>query len=122
MLNKIKITENFHLNEFECRHCKSVKLHPELLSKLQVLRTTLNKPLIVNSGYRCPIHNKNVGGATQSQHLEGTAADINIHSIDMPIEGIALIAESKGFTGIGLYNNFIHLDVRASPARWDGRN
>ena len=30
----------------------------------------------VNSGYRTPAHNKQIGGATNSQHCRGEAADI----------------------------------------------
>jgi len=37
------------------------------------------------------------------------------------IEGRSMIIEI-GFTGIGLYDSFIHLDVRLIPVRWDERN
>lgn len=36
-----------------------------------------NKPIIVTSGYRCPELNKAVGGAANSAHVLGLAADIN---------------------------------------------
>lgn len=44
---------------------------------LDPLRTLWGKPLIVNSGYRCPTLNKSVGGAKTSQHMTGQAADID---------------------------------------------
>lgn len=47
---------------------------------LEPLRTTLNKPIIINSGYRCKELNKAVGGVPDSHHLQGLAADINFSS------------------------------------------
>ncbi len=43
---------------------------------LDPLREAYGKPIIVNSGYRCPKLNKAVGGVANSQHLTGQAADI----------------------------------------------
>lgn len=47
---------------------------------LEPLRTALNKPIIINSGYRCKELNKAVGGVPDSHHLKGLAADINFSS------------------------------------------
>ena len=47
---------------------------------LEPLRTTLNKPIFINSGYRCKELNKAVGGVPGSHHLQGLAADINFSS------------------------------------------
>jgi hypothetical protein len=46
------------------------------LDKLQALRDRLGKPLIVRSAYRSPEHNRTVGGARASKHMDGTAFDI----------------------------------------------
>lgn len=43
---------------------------------LDPLREAWGKPIIVNSGYRCSMLNTIVGGARNSQHLRGEAADI----------------------------------------------
>lgn len=43
---------------------------------LQPLRDKIGKPIIINSGYRCPAVNARVGGADKSAHLYGRAADI----------------------------------------------
>lgn len=45
---------------------------------LQPLRTALGYALIVTSGYRCKALNKAVGGVSDSAHLYGYAADIQI--------------------------------------------
>lgn len=43
---------------------------------LDKAREAWGKPIIVNSGYRCPRLNKVVGGVSNSQHVTGEAADI----------------------------------------------
>lgn len=45
---------------------------------LDPLRESLNKPIVVSSGYRSPAVNKAVGGASSSQHRYGEAADITV--------------------------------------------
>lgn len=43
---------------------------------LEPVRERLGKPIVVNSGFRCPVHNAAVGGVANSQHMKGEAADI----------------------------------------------
>ncbi len=52
------------------------------MEKLQVLRDQLGKPLIVRSAYRSPEHNRVVGGAKRSKHMEGAAFDIAMANHD----------------------------------------
>lgn len=47
---------------------------------LDPLREWYGKPVYVNSGYRSPVLNRLVGGAANSQHLKGEAADITAGS------------------------------------------
>lgn len=58
---------------------------------LQPLREAFGRPIIVSSGYRCSALNKAVGGAVNSQHLSGEAADIHTLS-DIPEDNKALFA------------------------------
>ena len=44
---------------------------------LDPLREAWGKPIVVTSGYRCPELNKAVGGARNSHHMQGMAADIS---------------------------------------------
>jgi zinc D-Ala-D-Ala carboxypeptidase len=48
---------------------------------LEPLRVSLQKPVKVSSGYRCLRVNKKIGGAKNSQHLRGEAADIQVLSM-----------------------------------------
>ena len=58
---------------------------------LQPLRDAWGQPIVVSSGYRCEELNKAVGGAKNSQHLLGEAADIHTLS-DFPADNQALFS------------------------------
>lgn len=45
---------------------------------LDPLREQYGKPIIVSSGYRCRALNEVVGGASNSQHTLGMAADLDV--------------------------------------------
>ena len=73
---------NFSPAEIACRGNGSLQINVEALDKLQALRDRLGKPLIVRSAYRSPEHNRAVGGATRSKHLDGAAFDIAMANHD----------------------------------------
>ena len=129
----MKITPNFDLKEFACKDGTPV---PEkymynvilLAQQLQVIRDAIGKPIKINSAYRTPTYNKSVGGASKSQHLTASAADLNVSGLRPTelkevIEG--LIAQGKILQGgVGLYNNFVHYDIYfdgKNVRRWDLR-
>ena len=87
---------------------------------MQALRDRLGKPLIVRSAYRSPEHNRAVGGATRSKHMDGAAFDIAMSNHD-PV-AFEAAARAVGFDGFGFYprSGFIHVDL--GPARqWGER-
>ena len=106
---------SFSPAEIASRGDGQLKLHPEAMDKLQSLRDSLGKPLIVNSGYRSPAHNKAVGGAPRSKHMLGTAFDIAMSNHD-PV-AFEAAARAVGFLGFGTYprSGFMHIDL--GPAR-----
>ncbi|MDP9195224.1 MAG: D-Ala-D-Ala carboxypeptidase family metallohydrolase [Pseudomonadota bacterium] len=110
---------NFTPKEIACRGTGAITIVPEALDKLQALRDTIGKPLIINSAYRSPSHNAKVGGSPQSKHLLGIAFDISLKGHDR--YRLTHAAEEVGFMGIGQYPSFVHLDTRETPARWDKR-
>ncbi|MDY6148972.1 MAG: D-Ala-D-Ala carboxypeptidase family metallohydrolase [Porphyromonas sp.] len=100
-------------------------MNPVLLAKLDELRERLGRPVIVSSGYRCPVHNRNVGGVYNSQHVNGTAADIYCPGV--AVGELASAARAVGFDGIGVYyfEGFVHVDCRDGGRRpgyytWEG--
>ncbi len=123
----MQLTIHFNINEFACSDgtgvpwdlVENVKV---LAANLQVLRNYLGEPLKVNSGYRNPTYNKQIGGETDSRHLKAQAADIVCRS-KTPRELASiiekLIKEDRMLEGgIGVYPGFIHYDVRGYKARW----
>ena len=117
-MNDIQVSENFKLREFQCRHCNQVILHKELLDKLQALRSGLGVPVIVRSGYRCPTHNRAVGGAANSYHLRGMAADIVAQGKSVAEVTAEARKRFKG-GGIGIYSDHVHVDI-GREREWQG--
>jgi uncharacterized protein YcbK (DUF882 family) len=125
--NKTHYSEHFTRRELDC-HCgcdapPAVEANlAKLALSLESLRTRLGGvPLHINSGYRCPSYNARIGGAKQSQHMSGKAADLSGRSVS-PAK-IAQHAEMiPGFKhgGIGRYKHFTHVDIRDGAARWNG--
>ena len=112
---------NFKVNEFACTDGSDpVFIAPELVKVLQKIRNHFGKPVTINSGYLTVTKNKAVGGATYSQHLYGTAADITVKGV-APAK-VAAYAETLlvGKGGIGIYDSFVHIDVREVRSRWNG--
>jgi uncharacterized protein YcbK (DUF882 family) len=122
------MTKNFKLKEFECNDGSKMPLEVyenviKLANQLQFLRDYTGRPITINSAYRSPEHNAKVGGSKTSQHLLGKAADITIQSLK-PAEVFMIIEEliDMGHMlqgGLGLYDTFVHYDIRKSKARWD---
>lgn len=114
-----KLSEHFKVSEFACHGsgcCTQVLIDERLVEYLQKIRDHFGKSVTVTSGYRCATHNKSVNGATSSYHMKGQAADIVV-SGTAPAE-VAKYAESIGVLGIGLYDNFVHIDTRTSKYFW----
>jgi len=83
-----------------------------LLSKLDQLREKVGEQIHVSCMYRCPKHNAEVGGVPNSQHVDGTAADI--YCDNLSVDELADLAVEVGFDGIGRYygEEFVHVDCR----------
>lgn len=60
----------------------------KLADYLDVIREKVGKPILISSGFRCPVLNKAVGGVSNSQHQKGLAADLicaNMESLEKAI-------------------------------------
>lgn len=117
----MNITTNFKVKEFACKDGSDVVIVSlKLVDILQKVRNHFGKAVIVNSGYRTPSYNKRIGGAAYSQHMYGTAADIRVNGVK-PKEVAAYVETLlQGTGGIGIYSNFVHVDVRTKKSRWNG--
>ena len=122
-----KLSTNFKVSEFACNGsgcCSEVLIDTELVNILQKIRNHFGKAVSISSAYRCPTHNKKIGGASGSQHTKGKAADIKVADVK-PAE-VAKYAESIGVKGIGLYETnkdgfFVHVDTRTTKSFWYGQ-
>lgn len=116
-----QLTPNFTLEELNPH---GFPLSPTVLANLkrlanhlQFVRDFLGVPLKITSGYRSPEYNTKIGGAPNSLHMDGRAADV------VPVGMSLQVAQEKlknwpggmGLNGAG----FIHLDIRPNKERWD---
>jgi len=132
----VALSANFTLSEFHCchGHCAQGFVPSAAVPALRTLVTDVLQPLrdrfgrcTVNSGFRTELHNRHVGGETNSFHRyelhpSGPASDLTFArgSVnEWAAEARRLLGTNRG--GIGRYpsQNFIHVDL-GPMRRWDG--
>ena len=113
----------FGRHEFACKcgKCGGYPVEPKeaFLRKLDAFRERVGEPVYINSGIRCPAHNAAAGGADDSRHLYGDAADIRCDG-KTPEQLYEIADEIFCDGGVGLYDWGIHVDARGHRARWVG--
>ena len=122
------MTKNFSIEEFDCNDGSKMPINVyhnmvKVANQLQVLRNYIGKPIHINSAYRSQEYNAKIGGVKDSQHIMGRAADITVNGFD-PIAvhtTIELLIEKGDMLqgGLGLYNSFVHYDIRGTKTRWN---
>lgn len=122
---------NFTPEEIACRGTGKLVVHAAAMDKLQNLRTKIGKPLILNSAYRSPEHNKRVGGEANSYHmclreyLDEPVMAFDVSMSNQEPNAFRAAAIACGFRGFGDYpmtkdgkRNFMHID-NGPPRRWN---
>ena len=122
--DKLRVTEHFLYSELTCSCCDGIKLSPlfiQHMKRLESLRVKAGFRITINSGYRCEKHNRRVKGVKQSMHRL-FATDIRPTDGD-PAKLLKLqeYAIDLGFSGIGDYWTFLHIDMRERSCSWDNR-
>jgi uncharacterized protein YcbK (DUF882 family) len=97
----------------------------DLANSFERIRDLYEKPIIILSAFRTPEHNRKIGGARNSLHLEGMALDLRPPkgiSTKRFYEDIRDYAKFIRVQGIGRYNTFVHIDIRESHrlVTWTG--
>jgi len=113
--------EYFKLEEFACPDCGKNLISPALVDRLNEAREIAEVPFIINSGYRCEKHNKEVGGSPTSSHLKGLAVDIRTTNSSDRFKILSSLLASN-FRRLGVGKDFIHADLDSAKAQeviWD---
>ena len=119
-----QLSKNFRLSEFRPgKHSyEYIRLAPSLIKALEEIRTRTGRPVTVTSGYRPPDYNREVGGVSNSTHVDGLAADIYCDGLSTAqlYDICEQVIGKRG--GVGYYpkSGFIHVDLRGYEARWSG--
>lgn len=114
-------SEHFSETELACRHCGQNECKQELLDALEALRAIVGVPITVDDAFRCAAHNKAVGGAYNSEHVRGLAADVKIQGMtpsEMYRAVLKIPAFASGGIGVAERQGYIHVDIRPGVARW----
>lgn len=113
------LSKNFSRSEFRCKCgiCSFDTVDAVLIKYLEAIRRHFKSPVTITSGCRCQAHNIAIGGMPNSQHKVGRAADIVVRGVSP--QAVADYAEILNCGGVGLYDDFTHIDSRTkSGARW----
>jgi len=117
------LTKNFSWSEFECKcGCGLRLISPFIVDQLQEVRNQYGKPIKINSGVRCEKHNKEEGGAKDSEHLPQIAAagfgqgiDIACETSGERYELLPLVLLK--FPRVGIGDDFLHIGVKPTKAQ-----
>jgi uncharacterized protein YcbK (DUF882 family) len=134
-----RLTDHFLLSEFNCHDGTPVpdRLVGDYTRLCRLVLEPLRRefgPCTVVSGYRPPVYNRSVGGATRSVHMggdaggiPGVAADVRFRRhgpLDWAAAAETLMARHyPPGGGIGRYPGpagWLHVDTRSWRARWTG--
>jgi len=111
----MNLSEHFKLREFLCK-CGQCEIPPTALHNIQDIARVMedvrklhgNKPITITSGYRCPEHNRKIGGAPNSYHMRGQAADFVVKGVSPKVTQ-SLLKDWRG--GLELTSGWTHLDT-----------
>lgn len=113
----------FKPEEFASKGNGRINIKSDLVNRLDAVRTEFGQPIKITSGYRDPAHNRRVRGSKNSQHMHGTAVDINMAGMNTKTRyRLMVLLVQNGFTSFGSYDrspNMLHADLRDRAATWD---
>ena len=117
-----RLTENFWADEFWCKHCRRLELHPGFIERLQEGRIELDLPMHPTSACRCWRYNQDIGGHEKSLHIcdvpqhpgqQGCLA-VDLAAVDGAYRGkLFSVLWDLGFSlGWNAKRGFLHADLR----------
>ena len=108
----------FDITEFDCQETGENEMNEQFLEMLDVLRENCGFPFVITSGYRSIEHSIEQRKTKGGTHTQGIASDIKITDSK---KRMIIVTEALrlGFTGIGIADTFIHVDIReTTPVMW----
>lgn len=104
-------SEHFAESELRCKCCGVNKMKRRMLKHAEDVRAHFGgKPMIVSSAFRCPKHNREVGGVSKSLHLDGCAMDVYIPGV--PSSEIVAYSKACGSPdAYSINSNYAHISV-----------
>jgi uncharacterized protein YcbK (DUF882 family) len=135
MASRHRLSEHFTVEEFDCRD--GSKVAERDYKSLEYLCRQYLEPLRrkygsvrINSGFRTKAYNAKIGGASKSYHIY-TDHDGNDQAADVHCQqgsprdwhrtlNAIRTAKRNGRGGLGLYDSFVHVDLRDYKSDWKG--
>jgi zinc D-Ala-D-Ala carboxypeptidase len=128
-MHRMQLTKNFSLEQLvfsETAQRERIDNTPgpgildnlrRLAAGLEQVQALLGCPLEISSAYRCPELNACVGGARNSQHTRGQAADFTCAGFGPPLEIIKTIRASEVVYDqcILEYGKWVHISFSETP-------
>lgn len=118
-----QLSAHFQAVEFRCNdNTRVIVLNKALLDLLEIIREHYKRPISIYSAYRTVHYNSQLKNSSpKSQHCLGNAADISVKGVAPASVYKWLNEKYPNSLGIGIYDTFVHVDVRPGKSRWDYR-
>ena len=107
----------FKKSEMVCSHCGIENMSHEFMRRLDFIRETYGKPMVVTSGYRCDVHDRAIGG--KGNHPTGEAADILVNKGEDMWDFVSACIAAN-IPRIVLYKSKPHVHIDIVPNRPKG--
>lgn len=104
------MSDHFSRWELRCPCCHKCEIDPTALGQADRLRDFFDRKTTVNSGFRCPKHNAEIGGSRRSQHMRGLALDVVVEGVPPLVVG--WVTRLLGWRGVEIHKTFTHIDWR----------
>ena len=89
-------------------------IHPILMRHLLAIEEAMGFELDINSGYRDPEHNTDVGGVADSEHTYDPAEGVDVLCLRSATRFKMLkVAFERGIPRIGIGKTFLHFGIAA---------
>ena len=118
-----QLSPHIQVYEFACTDgSRWVFVSQTLVDFLENIRVHFGAAVTITSAYRTEAFNARTDGSSKkSKHCEGLAADIQVagHTPKEVYDYACRLLGDHG--GVGIYDTFVHVDVRSKKSRFDYR-